>query len=226
MSEGNSKRTFESVWEDLSMVDCSDHVSEKMGLSYLAWAWAHGIMMTKYPDHYVHWVDGPGYTDGVCYHPDGSATVKCEVGIPDHSGEGTTLIRHMWLPVMDHKNKAITNPDARQISDAKMRCFVKGYAILGLGHYIYAGEDLPNDPERERKIESAIQAVRAEGHRLKQVTGAMPPKVADAAKKAIMGRDHEELSSLLKSIRADIKKAEKGKSSQQDTDVSGGSADG
>jgi hypothetical protein len=49
----------------------------------------------------------------------------------------------MWLPVMDYKNKAIPNPDARAVSDTRMRCLTKCLAMYGLGHYIYAGEDLP-----------------------------------------------------------------------------------
>ena len=50
----------------------------------------------------------------------------------------------MWLPVMDYKNKAVVNPDARQLNDSMMRCLVKCLAMYGLGHYIYAGEDLPS----------------------------------------------------------------------------------
>jgi len=49
----------------------------------------------------------------------------------------------MWLPVMDYKNKAIAHPDSRAISDTRMRCLTKCLAMYGLGHYIYAGEDLP-----------------------------------------------------------------------------------
>ena len=52
-------------------------------------------------------------------------------------------MRHMWLPVMDHRNKAIPNPDKFAINSSKMRCLVKCFAMFGLGHYIYAGEDLP-----------------------------------------------------------------------------------
>ena len=37
------------------------------------------------------------------------------------------------------------NPTSRQISDAKMRCLVKCIAMFGLGHYIFAGEDLPSE---------------------------------------------------------------------------------
>jgi len=49
----------------------------------------------------------------------------------------------MWLPVMDNRNNSIQNPTSRAISDQKMRCLVKAIAMHGLGHYIYAGEDLP-----------------------------------------------------------------------------------
>ena len=52
-------------------------------------------------------------------------------------------MRHMWLPVMDHRNKAIVNPDKFAINSSKMRCLVKCFSMFGLGHYIYAGEDLP-----------------------------------------------------------------------------------
>jgi hypothetical protein len=31
----------------------------------------------------------------------------------------------MWLPVMDHRNKAIQNPDAFARNTCKMRCLVK-----------------------------------------------------------------------------------------------------
>jgi hypothetical protein len=55
----------------------------------------------------------------------------------------------MWLPVMNHKNQAISNPDAFQINTAKMRCLTKCLAMFGLGHYIYAGEDLP-EVEQEK----------------------------------------------------------------------------
>jgi hypothetical protein len=50
------------------------------------------------------------------------------------------------LPVMDYKNKAITNPDAFAINTAIMRCMTKALSLHGLGLYIYSGEDLPEDP--------------------------------------------------------------------------------
>ena len=69
-------------------------------------------------------------------HSDGSVTVHCSLTV-----EGMT--RSMWLPVMDSRNKSIQNPTSRDISDAKMRALTKAICMHGLGHSIYAGEDLP-----------------------------------------------------------------------------------
>ena len=49
------------------------------------------------------------------------------------------------LPVMNHKNQAIENPNAFQVNTAIMRCMTKALSLHGLGLYIYAGEDLPEE---------------------------------------------------------------------------------
>jgi len=56
--------------------------------------------------------------------------------------------------VMDYKNNSIANPTSRQVSDTRMRCLVKCMAMFGLGHYIYAGEELPDSKvdEAEAKV--------------------------------------------------------------------------
>ena len=48
--------------------------------------------------------------------------------------------RDMWLAVTDYRHNAVTNPDARDISDSKMRCMVKCLALFGLGIEIYEGK--------------------------------------------------------------------------------------
>ena len=71
---------------------------------------------------------------------------------------GKTAMVHTWvsikglrrdcmLPVMDHRNKAIQNPDAFAVNTAIMRCMTKAISMHGLGLYIYAGEDLPEDDD-------------------------------------------------------------------------------
>ena len=124
--------TFGEIWKTLSSIDVSAHAQEKMGLKYLSWAWAWGVLMKHYPDsHYsfrTEWIED---ADGAK-----TAEVWCRLDICGN-------VREMWLPVMDHKNRAIINPTTRDINDARMRCLVKAMAMFGLGHYIYAGEDLP-----------------------------------------------------------------------------------
>ena len=126
----SEETTYQEIWQTLSSVDCSKHTEKKGNLTYLSWAWAWGILMEHYP--MATFAFGDNKT-----HADGSMTVHCTVTI----GE---CHRPMWLPVMNYKNQAITSPNARDISDNKMRCLTKALALLGLGHYLYAGEDIPS----------------------------------------------------------------------------------
>lgn len=121
------------IWDDLSKINVNEHVELKGNLSYLSWTWAWQTMMEYYPDTYYFFEDRK--------FDDGTVEVTCILTV--HEGEDS-VTRTMWLPVMDHKNRAIPNPDARAISDAKMRCLVKALALLGLGIYIFAGSDLPS----------------------------------------------------------------------------------
>ena len=126
---GSPEPTYASVWKTLSAIDCTDKAEKKNGLTYLSWAWAWGILMEHYPEATYQFLNEE-------WDNQGHATVWVSVKI----GE---LDRMMWLPVMDYKNKAIPNPDTTAVSDTRMRCLTKCLAMYGLGHYIYAGEDLP-----------------------------------------------------------------------------------
>jgi hypothetical protein len=59
----------------------------------------------------------------------------------------------MQLPVMDHRNRPIVEPDAFQLNTAMQRALVKAIALHGLGLYIYAGEDLPPGEVADDKLE-------------------------------------------------------------------------
>lgn len=149
--------TYKDVWDTLSKIDCSDHIEKKMNLSYLSWAWAWGILMENYPDAQVRFYEQKDSGIPYVQMPDGTAEVRCQVKIG-------TLVRDMWLPVMDYKNNAVENPNARQVSDTKMRCLVKCLAMFGLGHYIYGGEDLPNtdDAKETKPVEKPKAEPKAE----------------------------------------------------------------
>lgn len=118
--------TYEKIWRTLVQVDVSKYVEKKNGLTYLSWAWAWGVLMEEFPSATYEF-------DPHELHGDGTVTVHCTVRVGN-------CYRSMWLPVMDYKNNAIKNPDARKISDTRMRCLVKCISMFGLGHAIYAGK--------------------------------------------------------------------------------------
>jgi hypothetical protein len=126
------------VWQTLSAINVNDHTERKANLTYLSWSWAWATLMNHYPESTFE------FSEPVIY-PDGTNEIRVTVCVTEGD---QTLVRTCWLPVMDHRNNAIPNPDARKVSDTKMRCLVKCLALFGLGHYIYAGEDIP-EAEKE-----------------------------------------------------------------------------
>ena len=110
----------------LSRKDVSKGVERKGNLDYLSWAYAWNALVEEYPESTYY------FGEPVTF-PDGSIMVKAGVTVRD-------ITHEMQLPVMDHRNKAIQNPNARDISDAQMRCFVKAIAMHGVGIGLYLGD--------------------------------------------------------------------------------------
>jgi hypothetical protein len=137
----------------LAAIDVSSHIEKKGNLSYLSWAWAVDQLMRQDPTANWEWLEPR-------FYPDESVMVGCTVT----AFEKPITIN---LPVMDNRNNAIKNPDARKISDAQMRCLVKAIACHGLGLYIYAGEDLPSNEmtleEFTEKYMEKMQEAAGEG---------------------------------------------------------------
>ena len=168
---GSLEPTYASVWKTLSAIDCSDKAEDKNGLTYLSWAWAWGILMEHYPEATYQFLNEE-------WDNQGHATVWVSVKI----GE---LDRTMWLPVMDYRNKAIRNPDARAVSDTRMRCLTKCLAMYGLAHYIYAGEDLPTQTEpavEEKPAPKKSPAKKSPPKKADNVTpiGGIPDTIGDS----------------------------------------------
>lgn len=131
--------TEKTPWETLSLIDVSARIEKKNNLSYLSWAWAWGELKKVYPYAWFRKHEaGNGYP---CFHDvQGYAFVKVTVGL-DRTGdhEVTEL-----LPVLNHANKPLQGPNSFEVNNALQRCLAKAIAYHGLGHYIYAGEDLPD----------------------------------------------------------------------------------
>lgn len=158
MKDTNTK----SVFETLSAINCNDHTEQKNGLTYLSWAWAWGIVKSYYPSANYEVVEygtseEVGYVSRPYLHDSNLGyLVTTKVTI-----DGETI--PMSLPVMDGANKAqkhmaytyktkygeksVEAATMFDINTAIMRCLTKNLAMFGLGHYIYAGEDLPKSVE-------------------------------------------------------------------------------
>lgn len=145
-----------SVFEKLSSINVNEKTEKKNGLTYLSWAWAWAEFKKVCPDasYEVIKFDGKPYY----FDPETGYMVYTTVTVGD-------LTHEMWLPVMDSGNHAMKNVTYTAKSRYKdvevqpatmfdinktiMRCLVKNLAMFGLGLYIYAGEDLPEDDEKK-----------------------------------------------------------------------------
>jgi len=162
----------------LNQVNVNEHVEEKNGLKYLSWAWAWQIFKTYFPDSYYTIYETP---EGSIYWSDGKTCwVKTGVTLVD----GDYKLEHIeYLPIMDFKNKSIpvgqvTSTDANK---AIQRSMTKAISRHGLGSYIYAGEDLPEETEEAKQTRLAAEQERKTyigliDDSVKQLTASLTPE--------------------------------------------------
>jgi len=117
-------------YKELRQINVNEFTERKGSLTYLSWTYAVDILLQHDPMATWEWGD-------IVYFNE-TAMVSCSV-----TAMGKTM--KMQLPVMDNRNQAIKNPDARKISDSQMRVLAKCIATFGIGLYIYAGSDLPSE---------------------------------------------------------------------------------
>lgn len=137
-----------NVWNTLSAIDCSKHVEKKNGFTYLSWAWAWSILKQHYPtaQYTKHLFQVNGNNLPYMMDADGNAYVTVTIKImPDNNAESITALESATeiMPVLNHANRPIKNPNSFEVNASLQRCMVKAIAALGLGCYIYAGEDMP-----------------------------------------------------------------------------------
>lgn len=127
-----------NYFNELNTVNVSDKVEKKNGLSYLSWAWAWGELKKLHPTaNYKVYENEQGWN----YFTDGkTGWVKTGVTV-----DGLEHIE--YLPIMDFRNKSIPLEQITsfEVNKTIQRSLTKAVARHGLGLYIYAGEDLPED---------------------------------------------------------------------------------
>ena len=135
---------MDNYFNDLYGVNVNGHTEKKNNLTYLSWAWAWGEIKKRHPDAtYTVYENADGWN----YHTDGRT---CWV----KTGVTVNGIEHIeYLPVMDYKNKSISieNVTSFDVNKAIQRSLTKACARHGLGLYIYAGEDLPEEEAAEKQ---------------------------------------------------------------------------
>ena len=134
-----------ATYNELRKINVNEHTEKKGQLTYLSWVWAVDTLLQHDSSAVWEFPEPKYFGDTVM--------VFCNV-----TAFGKTM--KMQLPVMDNRNNAISNPDARKISDATMRCLAKCIACFGIGLYIYAGEDLPTG-EMDNQVADWLAAIDA-----------------------------------------------------------------
>lgn len=132
-------------FNELRKIDVSEYIEKKNNLSYLSWAYAVDQLSQNDPD--ASWeYRFFEYQDGIQPYCRIGKTcmVFCTV-------KAFGRVRTAQLPVMDHRNNAISNPDSFQVNTAMQRCLAKAISLHGIGLYIYAGEDLPEQDKIDPK---------------------------------------------------------------------------
>lgn len=162
-----------SVFDILNAINVNEHIEKKKSgeknpdgsdklYTYLSWVWAWGQVKQHFPDatyEIRHWGDKP-------YLNDDQLGIMVETSV---TIQGETI--SMWLPVMNSSNKGmkatpysyktkygekeVEAATMYDVNKAIMRCLAKNIAMFGLGLYIYAGEDLPEEEKKEQAARGA-----------------------------------------------------------------------
>ena len=165
---------MENMFEKLYSINVNDKTEKKNNLTYLSWAWAWGEFKKIYPEatYKIKRIEDKPYI----YDENLGYMVFTEVTVGN-------LTHEMWLPVMDGANKSMKNKPYTykqkeynygkftgnyiektvepatmfDINKTIMRCLTKNLAMFGLGLYIYAGEDLPEEDTAENRISNVLE---------------------------------------------------------------------
>lgn len=142
-----------TVFSVLNAVNCNEHTERKGNLTYLSWAWAWQMVKSSFPNASYTINENP---EGWNYFTDGRT---CWV----KTGETIDCLEHIeYLPIMDARNQSIPLDAIRSVDVNKtiQRSLTKACARHGLGLYIYAGEDLPDQASAQQDMPAPPPALQ------------------------------------------------------------------
>ena len=154
---------MDNYFVTLNKINVNEHTEKKGKLTYLSWAWAWAEVKKLFPDAY-YTIYQNDLVGGLPYFTDGkTAMVKTGVTING--------IEHIeMLPIMDNRNAPIPLDAITtfNVNTAVQRSLTKACARHGLGLYIYAGEDLPDDPDAPAQATPAAPAKKAGSYKCEE----------------------------------------------------------
>ena len=130
-----------TTYNEIRKINVNEHTDKKGKFTYLSWAWAVDQLLQLDPKATWDYQSPMQFGD--------TLMVFCSV-----TAFGKTMTSQ--LPVLNHQNKAISNPNAMDVNTAMQRCLAKAIALHGLGLYIYAGEDVPDEPTPDLTAEANL----------------------------------------------------------------------
>lgn len=159
--------TNKSIFETLNAINVNGKTEKKNGLTYLSWAWAWAEVKKIYPNATYTIYERNTDFGPVIYFTDG---MTCWV----KTGVTINGLEHIeCLPIMDFKNQSIPLEKVKSfdVNKAIQRSLTKAVARHGLGLYVYANEDLPEEEKLQEEAEQQ-NSVTATDKQIELIKGA------------------------------------------------------
>jgi hypothetical protein len=135
-----------NYFSELYKVNVAEHVEKKNGYSYVSWPFAVAELRKRHPTatwEVVRFDGLPYLKTELGYFVEVKATV-----------EGVSLSQ--IHPVLDNRNAPIKVPTTFHINTSIQRALVKVIALHGLGLFVYAGEDLPEEDKPTKSVAKMV----------------------------------------------------------------------
>lgn len=171
-------------FEELSSIDVSSYVKEKNGKNYLPWMIAWRELKSRYPMSYSTVHKSPEgllvWRDPVGCHVETSVTIVWFEG--DERKEHTET---EYLPCMNARNQPVPYEecDSMLVNKTVQRSLTKCIARLGIGGFVFAGEDLPESVTKLNELIEEIESVAAKKCNLGEKAKARVKELCIAAEK-------------------------------------------
>lgn len=189
MSKEKEVKKELNYFEELNKINVSDKIEKKNGLSYLSWSFAWSEIKKRYPDITFEVIKNEQglpyrFDKATGYMVETVVTINNkshQMWLPVMDGANKAMKDepytysvqkkewsnqyNKYVRVKDvngefaHDEKIVEAATMFDINSTIMRCLVKNIALHGLGLYIYAGEDLPQE-EKEWNDKSVAELQR------------------------------------------------------------------